>query len=318
MRIVWRNINFILVFVLIVVLFEVYTSKTSCINDVVYALVFFFTCSISLISSSLLALFYLPQDSKNDESSCYELKYPAFLYAPLFALDFTKVLFTLSHGVLLVLSAQGPPIKSTPSAKKRRFVPWLLHVQLFLSILEFITVSASLVAVFHKSVFLLQENCSLLAGRLRFARTVVILQAVFWGLHVVKVCILADPLGLVTWPSLLDQTVIKIASRYDTSGHQHCKQKLLTASRCLCVKRWSLRNRSADEGAHLFATLLGDDDPVVSDVLAGYRLLHYYQQQMIQEGKEQWLNTSFAAVSLFNASFWFCLLKRKAFTKGLS
>ena len=42
MRIVWRNINFILVFVLIVVLFEVYTSKASCINDVVvYALVLF-------------------------------------------------------------------------------------------------------------------------------------------------------------------------------------------------------------------------------------------------------------------------------------
>ena len=244
------------------------------------------------------------------------MKYPAFLYAPLFALDFIKVLFTLSHGVLLVLSAQGPPIKNTPSAKTRRFVPWLLHVQLFLSILEFITVSASLVAVFHKSVFLLQENCSLLAGRLRFIRTVAILQAVFWGLHVVKVCILADPLGLVTWPSLLDQ--LQITSRYETSGHQRCKQKLLTVSRCLCVKHWRLRNRSADEGAHLFATLLGDDDPVVSDALTGYRLLHYYQQQMIQEGKEQWLNTSFAAVSLFNANFLFCLLKRNTFTKGLS
>lgn len=261
-----------------------------------------YSCSVSLISASLIALFYIPAVSRNDSLLCLPVEYPPLLYVPIFALDFVKVLSILTDVVIVALSCKGPPIKNVPSSWKRNtFVPCLLQLQFVISLLEFVAVLASLIGVLHQSASNLQENCPAFESRLKFTQAVVIVQAVFFGLYLIKLCILTDPLGLVTWPSLVEQMRSKLTHRYIPSTvYERCLRKLKCIYVCLRVKKQG-SSSPCEEGAELWASLMkAGDHPVLSDVAAGFILLQRYQQEKMNRGRGRALTEEFTLVSLEN------------------
>lgn len=247
---------------------------------------------MGLLVGVLIYLFVGPEGCPEDEAI------PPFLYGTLFVLVTVLLLAVLNENIIFSISLRGSIIYKKI---KRKWLSVWLEIRIVLTVIEFISLLVSIVAVFGPAPFAAGALVcpEFHDGPLIFAKVVVLSLLLTNIVYVAGFAIYLDPCGLLCSPKIWEdyETAHKNSNNSKSQVTEYAKNNRLgrlhhshygygrifwkIRGLFCCLNSNGNRSRvtAMQEMVLAFHTLFSTDDRVPTDLVAGLILLSQYQKK---------------------------------------